>query len=102
MSVEAYLGDSNLGTSDDGASQRGTWKLVSRKILGWHSIEDEHTEQVHVLVDGIASNSGEAKLLDELAADVDNLALEGTDLQGLLAGSLKVLLLANIGHYRSH
>ncbi len=72
------------------------------KIPAWHSIEVEHTEQVHVLIDGIARNSGEAKLLDELAADVDNLALEGTDLQRLLAGSLEVLLLANIGHYRSH
>lgn len=62
----------------------------------------EHTEQVHVLVDSIASNSGEAELLDELATDVNNLALEGTDLQGLLAGSLEVLLLTNVGHYRSY
>lgn len=67
-----YLGDFDLGTGNDRASQRGT-------------------EQVNTLVDGIASNGGEAKLLDELAADVDNLALEGTDLQSLLAGSLEVL-----------
>lgn len=69
---KAYLGDIDLGTGDNGASQRGT-------------------EQVDVLVDGVASNGGEAKLLDELAADVSNLALEGTNLQGLLAGSLEVL-----------
>ena len=69
---KAYLGDLNLGTGNDGASQRGT-------------------EQVDVLIDGIASNGGEAQLLDELAADVNNLALEGTNLQSLLAGSLEVL-----------
>lgn len=69
---ESYLGDINLGTGDNGASQGGT-------------------EQVDVLVDGVASNGGEAKLLDELAADVNNLALESTNLQGLLAGSLEVL-----------
>jgi hypothetical protein len=69
---ESYLGDVDLGAGNDGASQGGT-------------------KQVDILVDGIASNGGEAKLLDELAADVNNLALEGTDLQGLLAGSLKVL-----------
>lgn len=50
-----------------------------------------HTEQVDVLVDSVASNGGEAKLLNEFAADINNLALEGTDLQGLLAGSLEVL-----------
>ena len=69
---KAYLGDLNLGTGNNGASQGGT-------------------EEVDVLVDGVASNGGEAKLLDELAADISNLALESTNLQGLLAGSLKVL-----------
>ena len=69
---KAYLCDLNLGTSNDGTSQGGT-------------------EEVDVLVDGVASNGGEAKLLDELAADISNLALESTNLQGLLAGSLKVL-----------
>jgi len=69
---ESYLSDLDLGAGNDGAGEGGT-------------------EKVHILVDGIASNSGEAELLDELAADVGNLALEGTDLQGLLAGSLEVL-----------
>lgn len=50
------------------------------------------------LVDGVASNGREAQLLDELLPDVLDVALAGTDLQGLLLGSLKVLLLANIGH----
>lgn len=72
MGAESYLGDIDLGAGNDGASQGGT-------------------EKVDVLVDGVASNGGEAKLLDELAADVNDLALEGTDLQGLLAGSLEVL-----------
>jgi hypothetical protein len=69
---QSYLGDLDLGAGNDRAGEGGT-------------------KEVHVLVDGIASNGGEAKLLDELAADVGNLALEGTDLQGLLAGSLEVL-----------
>jgi hypothetical protein len=72
--------------------------LISMEIMGGSQLEVGRTEKVHVLVDSIASNGGEAELLDELAADVDNLALESTDLQGLLTGSLKVLLLANIGH----
>jgi hypothetical protein len=49
------------------------------------------TEQVDVLVNSVASNGGEAELLNELAADVDDLALQGTDGEGLLAGSLEVL-----------
>jgi hypothetical protein len=69
---ESYLGEIDLGAGNDGASQRGT-------------------EKVDVLVDGVAGNCGEAKLLDELATDIGDLALEGTDLQGLLAGSLEVL-----------
>ena len=50
------------------------------------------------LVDGVASNGREAELLDELLPDVLDVALAGTDLQGLLLGSLEVLLLTNIGH----
>lgn len=69
---ESYLGDFDLGASDDGTSQGGTKK-------------------VDILVDGVASNCGEAELLNEFAADVNNLALERTDLQGLLTGSLEVL-----------
>lgn len=53
--------------------------------------EVRHTEQVDVLVNGIASDGGEAKLVNELAANVDNLALKSTTLQGLGAGSLEVL-----------
>lgn len=50
------------------------------------------------LVDGVASNGRETELLHELLPDVLDVALAGTDLQGLLLGSLKVLLLANISH----
>ena len=50
------------------------------------------------LVDGVASNGREAELLNELLPDVLDVALAGTDLQGLLFGSLKVLLLTNVGH----
>ena len=57
-----------------------------------------YTQKVDVLVDGIALDSGPAELLDELLAEILNVALLGTNLEGLLAGSIKVLLLANIGH----
>lgn len=57
-----------------------------------------HTEKVDVLVDSIALDSGEAESLNELLADILNVALGSTNLQGLLLGSLKVLLLTNIGH----
>jgi len=50
------------------------------------------------LVDGVASNGREAELLNELLPDILDVALAGTDLQGLLLGSLEVLLLTNIGH----
>ncbi|THX43602.1 Bystin-domain-containing protein [Aureobasidium pullulans] len=68
------LGDGNLGAGNDGTGER------------------------NVLVDGIALDSGPAELLDELLAEILNVALLGTNLEGLLAGSIKVLLLANIGH----
>lgn len=57
----------------------------------WEGGKQEHTEKVNVLVDGVASNGREAQLVNELATDVDNLALQGTALQGLGAGSLEVL-----------
>jgi len=60
--------------------------------------QHSHTQKVDVLVDGIALDSGPAELLDELLAEILNVALLGTNLEGLLAGSIKVLLLANIGH----
>lgn len=44
---ETYLGDINLGTGDNWASQRGT-------------------QEVDVLVDGVASNGGEAQFLNKL------------------------------------
>ena len=50
------------------------------------------------LVDSVASNGREAELLDELLPDILDVALASTDLQGLLLGSLEVLLLSNIGH----
>ncbi|THW45416.1 Bystin-domain-containing protein [Aureobasidium pullulans] len=68
------LGDGDLGAGNDGTGER------------------------NVLVDGIALDSGPAELLDELLAEILNVALLGTNLEGLLAGSIKVLLLANIGH----
>jgi hypothetical protein len=66
------LGDLDLSTSNDGTGQRSSQK-------------------VDVLVDSVAGNGGEAELLNELPAEVGNLALDGTELQGLLPDSVKVL-----------
>ena len=57
-----------------------------------------HTEKVDALVDGIALDGGEAELLDELLAEVLDIDLGSTDLEGLGLGRLEVLLLTNIGH----
>jgi hypothetical protein len=58
----------------------------------------KHTQEVDVLVDGVALDSGPAQLLDELLAEILNVALLSTNLEGLLAGSVKVLLLTDVGH----
>ena len=55
--------------------------------------QPQHTQQVHILVDSVAGNGGEAELLDEFTAHINNLTLEGTDLHGLLARGLEVLCL---------
>lgn len=57
-----------------------------------------HTQKVDVLVDGVALHGGPAQLLNELLAEILNVALLGTNLQRLLASSVKVLLLADVGH----
>jgi hypothetical protein len=57
-----------------------------------------HTQKVDVLVDGIALDSRPAQLLDELLAEILNVALLSTNLEGLFAGSVKVLLLTDVGH----
>ena len=49
------------------------------------------TKQVHVLIDGVALNSGETELFDELSAQVFDVDLLGTYLQCLLLCRLKVL-----------
>jgi hypothetical protein len=58
----------------------------------------KHTQEVDILVDGVALDRGPAQLLDELLAEILNVALLGTNLEGLLAGSVKVLLLTDVGH----
>lgn len=90
---ETDLSDIDLGTGDNWASQRGT-------------------QEVDILVDGVASNGGEAQLLNKLpyipwrqpqsficsvidrkihTAEVDNFSLDGTKLQSLLLDSVEVL-----------
>lgn len=75
------LRDGDLGAGDDGARQRGA-------------------EQVDVLVDGVALNGREAELLDELAAQVLDVAGDGSDLQGLGFGSLEVLYVVSLVRFR--
>jgi hypothetical protein len=69
------LCNGNLGSGDDWASQRGT-------------------QEVDVLVDGIALDSREAELLDKLLPQILNVACNSTNLQCLCLGSLEVLCIA--------
>ena len=57
-----------------------------------------YTQKVDVLVDGVALDGGEAEGLNELLAEILNVDLGSTNLQGLGLGSLEVLLLTNVGH----
>lgn len=66
------LCNGNLGSGNNWACERGT-------------------EKVDVLVDGIALNSWEAELFNELLSQVLNVDSNGSNLQCLLLGSLEVL-----------
>jgi hypothetical protein len=92
------LGDSDLGTSDDGAGEGGTEEVGVLQAVSAVMIHEYHSTDATDLVDSVASNGWEAELLNKLLPDVLDVALAGTDLQGLLLGSLEVLLLTNIGH----
>jgi hypothetical protein len=74
-----FLSYCNLGSSDDGTGEGGA-------------------KQVDVLVNGVAWYGLEAELFDELVVEILDVALLRTDLQGLLAGCLEVLFLADRGH----
>lgn len=67
----------HLGPGNDGPGQTGA-------------------EQVPALVYGVALDGGEAKLLDELAAQVGNDHLRGADGGGLGADLVPVLLLGGV------
>lgn len=73
------LSDINHAAGDDWASERGT-------------------KEVDTLVDGVTLDSWDALLVNELLADVHNVAGNGSDLQRLGLSGLEVLLLANVGH----
>jgi hypothetical protein len=92
------LGDGDLGASDDGAGEGGTKQVCVLLMLSVLTFHQNCLMNATNLVDSVASNGREAKLLNELLPDVLDVALAGTDLQGLLLSSLKVLLLTNIGH----
>lgn len=55
------------------------------------------TEEVAVLIDGVALDGAEDNLLDKLALEVLNHHALGTESEGLLLDLSPVLLLANIG-----
>lgn len=79
-SAAFLLGDVNHAARDDWTGERGA-------------------EQVDTLVDGVALDSWDTLLVNELLADIDNVAGNGTDGESLLLGGLKVLLLTNVGHH---
>jgi hypothetical protein len=56
------------------------------------------TEEVDVLVDGVALNGGVDELLDKLSLEVLEEEARGSALHGLGSSGLKVLLLTDIGH----
>ena len=66
------LGNSNLGAGNNWASEGGT-------------------KEVDILVDGVALDGREAKLIDEFTAEILNVASGSTDLEGLSLSSLEVL-----------
>ena len=72
------LGNSDLCASDDWTSQTGT-------------------QEVATLVRGVALNSAEAELLNELFLEIEDDHLQRTDLEGLLLDLLPRLLLADVG-----
>lgn len=57
-----------------------------------------YTKEVDVLVDSIALNGRKAKLLDELAAQILNVDLFGTNLERFLLGSSEILFLTHVCH----
>lgn len=71
------------GAGDDGPGERGA-------------------EQVDALVDAVGLDRGVDEVLDKLLLAVGEDKLECADLEGLLAGSLKVFLLPDVGHERDH
>ena len=87
----AYLGNLNLCTSDHRTSKGGTC-VNCQQVIHWGIISrNGHTEKVDVFVDSIAGNCGEAELINELATNVNDFALQSTALQSLGASSLEVL-----------
>lgn len=72
------FGNADLSTSNDGAGQRGT-------------------EQVSVLVDGVALDGGEGQLLDQFPLQVEDDHLLGTKSHSLLLDGRPVLILADVG-----
>lgn len=78
-----FLCNFNLGSSNDWASKGGS-------------------EEVDVLVDGVALNGREAQLVDEFVIQLFNIAFLRADFQSLLFGRLEILLLANVCHEADH
>lgn len=72
------LGNADLGTGNDGASEGGA-------------------EEVAVLIDGIALDGTEDDLVNELLLEVEDHHLLSTKLLGLGADLIPVFLLADIG-----
>ena len=78
-SAALLLSDIDHAAGDDWASERGT-------------------QEVDTLVDGVTLDSWDTLLVNELLADVHNVAGNSSDLQCLGLSGLEVLLLADVGH----
>lgn len=78
-SAALLLGDIDHAARDDWAGEGGT-------------------KEIDTLVDSVTLDSWDTLLIDELLADIDNVAGNGTDGKSFLLGGLEVLLLTNVGH----
>jgi hypothetical protein len=58
----------------------------------------QFTKKINILVDGVALNSWEAQLFNELSSEIFNVARDGPNLQRLCLCSLEVLCVLTISY----
>jgi hypothetical protein len=99
------VGDSNasfllcnfdLGPGDYGAGEGCSCLTPVRCVLELKGVQ--FTKKINILVDGIALNSWEAQLFNELSSEIFNIARESPNLQRLCFCSLEVLYALTISY----